>query len=271
MKNIQRKTGWPLGRSLTRRFLMLCNFVIFSSVMLVVNAANVDSTLNASTKKTAIAQKSQQKIDKLSDQTSDLFQTFKQVNKQVEGLKVYNAQLKAQVGHQQQTMADLEASIENAAIMERQITPLTLKMIDSLGQFVNLDLPFLLDERRQRVARLRENLSRSDLSAAEKFRQVLEAYKIESEYGTRIDSYTEIVNVGGQDREANILRVGRIALLYQTANQQHSAVWDRKTKQWQPIEGSDVQAAVAKGIRMANKQVAVDMLELPIASPEVVQ
>ena len=39
--------------------------------------------------------------------------------------------------------------------MERQITPLTLKMIDSLGQFVNLDLPFLLDERRQRVARLR--------------------------------------------------------------------------------------------------------------------
>ena len=99
----------------------------------------------------------------------------------------------------------------------------------------------------------------------------MEAYKIESEYGTRIDSYTEIVNVGGQDREANILRVGRIALLYQTANQQHSAVWDRKTKQWQPIEGSDVQAAVAKGIRMANKQVAVDMLELPIASPEVVQ
>ena len=271
MKNIQRKTGRFSGISLARRFLMLSSFVVLATTMLVVNAASVDSTLNASNKKTAIAQKSQQKIDNLSDQTSDLFQTFKQVNKQVEGLKVYNAQLKAQVAHQQQTMVDLEASIENAAIMERQISPLTLKMIDSLGQFVNLDLPFLLDERRQRVARLRENLSRSDLSAAEKFRQVLEAYKIESEYGTRIDSYTEIVNVDGQDREVNILRVGRVALLYQTANQQHSAVWDRKTKQWKPIEGSDVQAAVAKGIRMANKQVAIDMLELPIASPEVVQ
>jgi len=166
-------------------------------------------------------------------------------------------------------MIDLEASIENAAIMERQITPLTLKMIDSLGQFVNLDLPFLLDERRQRVTRLRENLSRADLSAAEKFRQVLEAYKIESEYGTRIDSYTEIVNVDGQDREVNILRVGRIALLYQTANQQYSAVWDNKTKQWQPLEGSNEKVALAKGIRMANKQVAVDMLELPISAPEL--
>ena len=217
------------------------------------------------------ALKSQQKIDNLSDQTAELFQTFKQVNKQVEGLRVYNAQLEAQVDHQMNTMADLEASIENAAIMERQITPLTLKMIDSLEQFVNLDLPFLLQERKQRVARLRNNLNRSDLSAAEKFRQVLEAYKIESEYGTLIDSYTDIVNIAGQDREVNILHVGRIALLYQTANKQHSAVWNKKTKQWQPIEDIDEQAAIAKGIRIANKQVAVDMLELPIFTPEAIQ
>ena len=269
MKNIQRKTGRFSGISLARRFLMLGSFVILATTVLTVNAASVDSTLSASNKKTAVAQKSQQKIDNLSDQTSDLFQTFKQVNKQVEGLKVYSAQLKAQVAHQQQTMIDLETSIENAAIMERQITPLTLKMIDSLGQFVNLDLPFLLDERRQRVTRLRENLSRADLSAAEKFRQVLEAYKIESEYGTRIDSYTEMVSFDGQNREVNILRVGRVALLYQTTNQQYTWVWDRSAAQWQLLEGSDYRAAVAKGIRMARKQVAVDMLQLPISTPEL--
>lgn len=273
MKNIQRKTELFSGASLTRQLLMLSRFVVLASAMLAVNvnATSVDNTLNASTKKTSIAQKSQQKIDNLSDQTSELFQTFKQVNKQVEGLRVYNAQLEAQVAHQQQTMADLESSIENAAIMERQITPLTLKMIDSLDQFVNLDLPFLLGERKQRVARLRENLNRSDLTAAEKFRQVLEAYKIESEYGTRIDSYTDIVEISGQEREVNILRVGRVALLYQTANQQHSAVWNKKTKQWQSLESSDEQAAVAKGIRIANKQVAIDMLELPISTPEAIQ
>ena len=277
MKKIQRKTGLfsvvPLSRQFFRQEFLLRSFVALIGAVLAinVNAASVDSTLDASAKKTAKAQQSQQKIDNLSDQTTELFQTFKQVNKQVEGLRVYNAQLEAQVEHQQKTMADLEASIENAAIMERQITPLTLKMIDSLDQFVNLDLPFLLDERKQRVTRLRENLNRSDLSAAEKFRQVLEAYKIESEYGTRIDSYTDMVNVSGQDREVNILRVGRIALLYQTANQQYSAVWNRNTKQWQLLDGSDEQEALAKGIRMANKQVAVDMLELPISAPEAIQ
>ena len=273
MKKIQRKTGLLSVIRLSRQWLLLSSFCVFLSTILAVhaNAASVDSALDASTKKTAKAQQSQQKIDDLSDQTTELFQTFKQVNKQVEGLRVYNAQLEAQVAHQQKTMADLEASIENAAIMERQITPLTLKMIDSLDQFVNLDLPFLLDERKQRVTRLRENLNRSDLSAAEKFRQVLEAYKIESEYGTRIDSYTDMVNVSGQDREVNILRVGRIALLYQTANQQYSGVWNRNTKQWQLLDGSDEQEALAIGIRMANKQVAVDMLELPITAPEAVQ
>jgi len=277
MKKIQRKTGLfsviPLSRQFFRQEFLLSSFVALIGAVLAinVNAASVDSTLDASAKKTAKAQQSQQKIDNLSDQTTELFQTFKQVNKQVEGLRVYNAQLEAQVEHQQKTMADLEASIENAAIMERQITPLTLKMIDSLDQFVNLDLPFLLDERKQRVTRLRENLNRSDLSAAEKFRQVLEAYKIESEYGTRIDSYTDMINVSGQDREVNILRVGRIALLYQTANQQYSGVWNRNTKQWQLLDGSDEQEALAKGIRMANKQVAVDMLELPIFAPEAIQ
>jgi len=247
------------------------SMLMSASFSIIVHAGDVNTSLKASTNKTNAAKTSQQRIDGIADQTSDLFQTFKQVNKQVEGLRVYNAQLEAQVADQQRTMADLEDSIENAAVMERQITPLTLKMIDSLGQFVSLDIPFLLDERRQRVARLGDNLTRADLSAAEKFRQVLEAYKIESEYGSRIDSYTEIVNVEGQDREVNILRVGRIALLYQTTDQQVTGVWNQKTHQWLTLDDRHSRRAVAKGIRMARKQVAVDMLSLPILAPETVR
>lgn len=252
--------------------VILSSLVIFVSLSVPVMASSndINTVLNASTKKTAQAQKSQQTIDHLSDQAGELFQTFKQVNKQIEGLRVYNAQLESQVAQQQQTMVDLEASIENAAVMERQITPLTLKMIDSLEQFINLDMPFLLEERQQRVARLRKNLVRADLSAAEKFRQVLSAYNIESEYGSRIDSYTDIINVEGLEREVNILRIGRIALLYQTASQQYTGVWDKEAKQWQALDGGDYRAAVTKGIRMANKQVAIDMLTLPIVAPESV-
>ncbi|MEZ5530413.1 MAG: DUF3450 domain-containing protein [Porticoccaceae bacterium] len=256
-------TGW--GR---RRLLAL---PILALMALSAQAADVDTLLQAEKAKTSAAQASQQRVDQLADQADELFQSFKQVNKQIEGLQIYNAQLEAQLADQRQTLADLQSSIENATLMERQLTPLTLKMIDALEQFVALDMPFLLEERRERLERLRNNQSRADLSSAEKFRQVLEAYKIESEYGTRIDSYADTVEIDGQPREVTVLRVGRIALLYQTADQQLTAAWDKQAGNWVALDSGDYRQAVAQGIRIARKQAAVDLLQLPIPAPEVVQ
>jgi len=241
------------------------------SLAVAVEAVEVDDVLAVGAKKTAAARSSQQRIDTLADQTSDLFQTFKQVNKQIEDLQIYNTQLAAQVANQQQSIADLESSIDNATVMERQITPLVLKMIDSLEQFINLDFPFLMEERHTRVAKLRENLMRADLSAAEKFRQVLEAYKIETEYGVRIDSYLDTLSVGGQEREVSILRVGRIALMYQTPDQQATGAWDQESRQWLTLDDGSYRSAVAEGLRIARKQTAIDILSLPVSAPEVVQ
>lgn len=234
-------------------------------------AADVDDVVAAEKAKIGAAKSSQQRVDAIADEADELFQNFKRLNKQIEGLKVYNAQLDAQLADQRQTITDLESSIENATLMERQITPLTLKMINALEQFVTLDMPFLLDERRDRIARLHANQSRADLSSAEKFRQVLEAYKIESEYGARIDSYTDTVMVDGKPREVILLRVGRIALIYQTPDQQITAAWDQRSRSWQVLDSGDYRSAVAEGIRIARKRAAVDMLQLPIPAPEVVQ
>ncbi|MFT6492012.1 MAG: hypothetical protein ACJAWP_000904 [Porticoccus sp.] len=247
--------------------------LVSASLMMVsaTQAADVDDVVAAEKAKIGAAKSSQQRVDTIADEADELFQSFKQVNKQIEGLKVYNAQLDAQLADQRQTITDLESSIENATLMERQITPLTLKMINALEQFVSLDMPFLLDERRDRIARLHANLSRADLSSAEKFRQVLEAYKIESEYGARIDNYTDTVMMDGKPREVILLRVGRIALIYQTPDQQITAAWDQRSRSWQVLDSGDYRSAVAEGIRIARKRAAVDMLQLPIPAPEVVQ
>lgn len=255
--------GWGRGLGLILPWLLLFSLPL--------QAADVDTLLQAEKNKTSAAKASQQRVDKLADQADDLFLSFKQVNKQIEGLQVYNAQLEAQLADQRQTLVDLQSSIENATLMERQLSPLTLKMIEALEQFVSLDMPFLLDERRERLARLRDNQNRADLSSAEKFRQVLEAYKIESEYGTRIDSYADTVDIGGEPREVTVLRVGRIALLYQTADQQVTAAWDKQSSRWVELDAGDYRQAVAQGIRIARKQAAVDLLQLPVPAPEVAQ
>ncbi len=247
--------------------------VFATTQLLAVNigAAEVDTVLKAGASKTADAQSSQKRIDKLADQTYDILQDFRVVNKEIEGLQVYNAQLEKQLENQLKTMDDIASSIENATVIERQITPLSIKMLDALEQFVNLDLPFHHELRVESIAQVRTNLEASRFSSAEKFRQVLELYDIELEYGNTISEYSGLLPIDGQDRQVTFFRVGRVALLYQSADQSQSGVWDTRTKTWQSLPSSEYRTATAKGIRIAKKQAAIGVLNLPISSPEVTQ
>ena len=168
-----------------------------------------------SSSKNKAARVSQAKIDKLSEQTRDLYTQYKTVMKQVDGLKVYNARLQRQIDNQIRRIAQIEA-IDQVTVIQRQMTPLVIRMVDGLEQFVSLDVPFHLEERQRRVEFLRNNLDRSDVTVAEKFRQALEAYKIENEYVRKIDTYEGSVEIAGVERDVSFLRIGRIALLYQS-------------------------------------------------------
>ena len=115
---------------------------------------------------------------------------------------------------------------------------------------------------------LRANLDRSDVSVAEKFRQVLEAYKIENEYGRKIDAYKGSVEIDGTERDVNFFRVGRIALLYQTTDTEISGAWDQASRSWVPLDRGEFRNAIMKGLRIARKEASIDLMNLPVAAPE---
>ena len=234
----------------------------------VAQASTVDAVLKVGQAKTEAAQKSQQKVDKLASETGDLLQDYKTVMKQVDGLKVYNARLQKQIGSQLNRIDTIEESISQVTVIQRQVTPLVIRMIDALEQFVKLDVPFHQEERAERIAFLRNSVDRSDLSVAEKFRQVLEAYKIENEYGRKIDAYKGSVDIGGVDREVNFLRVGRIALMYQTTDTEISGAWDKATGQFVELSKGEYRSAIMKGLRVARKEASIDILKLPVSAPE---
>lgn len=235
------------------------------------NASDLKSVLQVGQAKTDAAQKSQKKIDKLADETTELLRDYKTQIKLVEDLKVYNRKLELQIEHQEKRLANLEQSIVDVTVIQRQIMPLLTRMLDALEEFVDLDVPFLQQERQDRIAKLRDNLDRSDLSSAEKFRQVLEAYKIENEYGRKLETYKDSINIDGVDREVNMFRVGRVALVYQTTDTDISGAWDQASRQWVELDSGDYRNAILKGIRVAKKQASIDILELPIAAPEARQ
>jgi len=233
----------------------------------IVYGAELDTLIKAGADKTAAAQASQRRIDSTVAQSDKLLRQFQLVNKQIEGLQVYNAQLTRQIDSQRQTMADIAESVENAALIERQIIPLSLNMLAALEQCIRLDLPFKSEERQTSVEQVRENMDSARFSAAEKSRQVLELYAIESEYSATLEQFDGVLTIEGQQRQGAFLRIGRVALLFQTADQSITEVWSKTDKQWQTVAAGDYRRAVADAIRMAKKQAPLDMIKLPLQAP----
>lgn len=239
--------------------------VIASSML--AQANELDKVLQSSDKINQSASASQQKIDGIADTMQTRLQQYKTLNKEIDGLAIYNNQLSKQVNNQLTELQTLAQSMDDVAVIERQITPLMLRMIAGLEQFVQLDVPFLADERAKRVATLKTMMDRADIASSEKFRRVLEAYQVEVDYGRTIEAYTSLLNVEGKEREVDFLRVGRLDLIYLTRDGKQAGIWNKETKQFQSLPDSNI-SQINKALRIARKQLAPDMLTLPVQAAE---
>jgi hypothetical protein len=203
-------------------------------------AQSLNQIYDAGEQRIQQAQAQQTEIDAIVEVTEDRFEAYQILLREIEDLKVYNNLLQAQVDSQNRQLRDLYAAIDEVGVIERQILPLMTRMIAGLERFVSLDIPFLLEERNARIARLKALLLRSDVTVASQFSNVLEAWLIEmDDYGTTGDVYTdEIVAADGVTREVELLRIGRIALLYVTPDGSQAGAWDRNARQWVTLDDS---------------------------------
>lgn len=233
----------------------------------VVDTSGIDRVTAAAAESFEAAAASQARINRLSDQADELMEQFAEQSKIVDGLEVYNAQMRRTIEEQLKTISQYDRSIEEVAELQRQVAPLMERMMVALEQFVELDIPFQLEDRRARLALIRDTFDDANVNIAEKFRLVLAAYQQEINYGRVMQHYTGTLQLDGNDVEVDFLRVGRVALLYQSSDQTKTGAWDKNAKQFVDI-GSDYRRAVAEGIRMAQQLATTEILELPIHAPE---
>ncbi len=230
-------------------------------------AQTVDSVLRAEQQRLAKSREAQQRIDRVVQQTRSLVDDYKAVTKEIDGLKIYNQLMAAQTEKQQARLDEISESLEKANVINRQIFPLMQRMIDGLERFVELDIPFLMEERTERIQGLKDLMDEPNVSVAEKFRKVMEAFQIENEYGRTIESYTATLEVAGEGvREMEFLRIGRVALLFQNADGSITGEWNRETGSWDITD--EYRNEVKKGLRVANQLIAPELLLLPVSAPE---
>jgi uncharacterized coiled-coil protein SlyX len=231
-------------------------------------AQSIDPIVEVGKQRAVAAKSSQAKIDRLADEAANLLSDYKTVMKQVDGLKVYNARLERQIANQEKRITDIDASISEASVIQRQIPPLVTRMLDGLEQFIQLDMPFDLDTRLGNIEAVRANMDRSDVTSAEAYRQVLELYSIELQYGRGIESYSDSIDLNGAEREVDILRIGRVALVYQSTDGAETGAWNRETQSWEELPSGDYASEVRKGVRIAKKQATIELLNMPVSAPE---
>ncbi|HEX6999025.1 MAG TPA: DUF3450 domain-containing protein [Gammaproteobacteria bacterium] len=232
--------------------------------------AQLDRVVTAQAQVDRAAAQTQRDINATRDRIADAAQRYAQALADAESLEQYNQQLQAQVESQEEEIASIERQLAEIETTNREIQPLMEQMVDALAQFVELDVPFLLEERRNRVNNLKELLGRADVSISEKYRRILEAYQIELEYGRTLEAYEGILEDGsGEPRTVEFVQLGRVALLYQTLDGSETGYWDHQQKRW--VVDNSYADEVENAIRIARQEVAPDLLIVPVPAPEEVR
>lgn len=244
--------------------------IIIGAMLFAVSVAaqkKVDQALQTELAAQRQGSRMQKRIDKLDDQTQAMLDEYRSGSIRLEDLSVYNRQMQRLLDDQQAELHKKETQLRDIVQMQQQIVPFLQRMVDVLAEFVALDTPFLPEERRQRVEQLKQLMQRSDISATEKYRRIMDAYRVEAEYGHTIESYQGMLNGDGEPRQVEFLRLGRTGLYYLTLRGDAGGFWLPTSKQWVPLDAALLES-LDKAIRIAKKQAPPDLIVLPIMVPE---
>lgn len=209
---------------------------------------------------------SQQRIDQLDDQTAALLNDYRANLKQLEAARRYNESLNRNIEAQDRQLVRLREDIENVEGLQRAMQPLMEEMVERFGQLVNADVPFMIEERAARAARLQGILDNPSMSAAQRYRLIVEAYQIENEYGRTINAYEGAVNFDGKELTGEYLQIGRVALIFKTPDDSTLLIWDTATNSWTDLNRSYLQD-VKFALRMAKEQTAPAVFFAPVKPP----
>lgn len=233
--------------------------LLLSSLNMLLYANTIDKSIGILEDTNSKLKSYQKSIDKNETIKEELLNEYKYTTSAIKSTTIYNNQLSKIIDSQKEELKSLNQQIIDIEQTQKNIFPLMIDMIKSLKMLVQKDTPFLLEERTNRVKRLESILDKADIQTHEKYRLILEAFKVEYDYAKTIESYQEKLN----DKTYNFLRLGRVALYYQSLDLKEYGYYNKSTRKWDIIEDSNSKSNIRKAIKIAKKQQNVDFLNLP--------
>jgi hypothetical protein len=231
-----------------------------------VSAAPVKESLDVVSATNSSAIESQKKVEDLAAQTRTLLEEYRRLQDGAEFQAAYTRELEVQEQQQRTQIDALQQQISQAQVTRQRIVPLLRSMVDALEKFVVLDLPFHHEERISAVLQLKQRLNQTQLSVADKFRLVLEAYQLEQDYGNKLEAWRGPLQWQGEELSVEYLRVGRVALYFQTLDGATCGYWSTEKDDWVNLD-TRFNRGVAEALRVARNQTAPQLIQVPMLVP----
>jgi hypothetical protein len=230
--------------------------------------AQLQEALTAQVETDRAAAQSQNTVNDLRERAQDADARAAQSNAEAESLERFNRQLDEQVSVQEAELASIARQLVEIETTTREVQPLMQQMVDALARFIELDVPFLLEERTTRVQNLVNLMDRADVVISEKYRVILDAYQIELDYGRTFDSYRGPLGTGPDARTVEFARLGRVSLMYRTFDGSETGYWDANQKAW--VVDPSYRDAIEAALRVARGE-GDDLLTVPVPAPQEVR
>ncbi len=227
-------------------------------------SAQLDSALSAARQSTASSAAAQRQVEQADDAAGSAVREYRAVLQQLDNTKLFAAQQQIFLDSQSSEINSIRNQLGTVEQIKQGMSPMMLRMTIALEDAIKSDVPFRLNERMSRLERVQAALGSPDVSPAEQYRQVLNAYKIEATYGYSTESY-EGVHPEKPGSVVDFIRFGRTSFLYLEKGADGIAKrYNIGSKSWDTLSDLD-NRQVRQTIRVAREQAAPEIIYAPVS------
>lgn len=244
------------------RFLILL-LLAFVAVVPVLGEPPADQVKETVTGTVDIRQETQRQEDRWAAEKAELEARYRSSKAHVDSLEKQTNLWERRIDVLQEQVDELNRRIRESERLEANLNEILASETNRLEQWVKGDLPFLPEERAQRLAFLRETLAQTDVSGAERLRLLLEALLVECEYGYTVEVYEQRIEVDGEPVFANLFRLGRLSVFWQTPDGKRVGEYDRVANRWVELPRRYVRD-IGAAVEMAEKRRPIELVRLPV-------
>jgi len=210
-----------------------------------------------------IQQETQQKRDQWAEEKSELEARYRTARANIEYLEKRKGSVQKKYDALMERNDELGRRLAESDRLQNSLQDTLNSVLARLEEWVEIDLPFLMEERKARIEMLKKEIAKPDIMGAEKLRRILEALQVEANYGGNVEVYQQKIDVAGDTLFVDVLHIGRVSVFWRTPDGEQVGSFDPAAREWIELP-EKYNGSIGEAMEMASRIRPVELVQLPL-------